>query len=166
MSPSSPVLKTALDLNSPSSRCPAAQENFIAYVQTFEPVPNTDQRKPRFLIVSSESVSLALHSSRRPSLSPLVSRTPALRDGKLKLHKAKQNANGTFSIGKTWSLEDLRQVEVSKVRPLLPLGRELAPHLTLSLTCPANAPRPSTRARHLPSSHLWEGANVRIGVTS
>ncbi|GAA5947406.1 hypothetical protein JCM3765_001664 [Sporobolomyces pararoseus] len=66
------------------------QENFIAYVQTFEPVPNSDQRKPRFLIVST------------------------LRDGKLKLHKAKQNANGTFSIGKTWHLEDLRQVEVSK----------------------------------------------------
>ncbi|GAA5882579.1 hypothetical protein JCM16303_002054 [Sporobolomyces ruberrimus] len=66
------------------------QENFIAYVQTFEPVPNSEQRKPRFLIVST------------------------LRDGKLRLHKAKQNANGTFSIGKTWNLEDLRQVEVSK----------------------------------------------------
>ncbi|GAA6059402.1 hypothetical protein JCM10212_003634 [Sporobolomyces blumeae] len=66
------------------------QESFIAYVQTFEPVPNSDQRKPRFLIVS------------------------ALRNGDLKLHKAKQNANGTFSIGKTWALEDLRQIEVSK----------------------------------------------------
>ncbi|GAA5904040.1 uncharacterized protein JCM6883_002064 [Sporobolomyces salmoneus] len=66
------------------------QENFVAYVQTFEPVPNSDQRKPRFLIVST------------------------LRDGRLRLHKAKQNANGTFSIGKTWNLEDLRQVEVSK----------------------------------------------------
>ncbi|GAA6011560.1 hypothetical protein JCM11491_004688 [Sporobolomyces phaffii] len=61
------------------------QESFIAYVQTFEPVPNSDQRKPRFLIVST------------------------LRDGNLRLHKAKQNANGTFSIGKTWNLEDLRQ---------------------------------------------------------
>ncbi|GAA5834785.1 hypothetical protein JCM3766R1_003238 [Sporobolomyces carnicolor] len=76
--------------SSPPGTNQPPQENFIAYVQTFEPVPNTDQRKPRFLIVST------------------------LRDGKLKLHKAKQNANGTFSIGKTWSLEDLRQVEVSK----------------------------------------------------
>ncbi|GAA5845649.1 hypothetical protein JCM5353_001250 [Sporobolomyces roseus] len=66
------------------------QESYIAYVQTFEPVPNSDQRKPRFLIVS------------------------AMRSGQLKLHKAKQNANGTFSIGKTWALDDLRQIEVSK----------------------------------------------------
>lgn len=40
----------------------------------------------------------------------------AARDGRLKLHKAKQNANGSFSIGKTWGLEELRVVEVSKVR--------------------------------------------------
>ncbi|GAA5888974.1 hypothetical protein JCM5296_002762 [Sporobolomyces johnsonii] len=65
-------------------------ESFIAYVQTFEPIPDSQQRKPRFLILS------------------------ALRDGRLKLHKAKQNANGTFSIGKTWALDDLRQVEVAK----------------------------------------------------
>ncbi|GAA5919946.1 hypothetical protein JCM1841_000062 [Sporobolomyces salmonicolor] len=65
-------------------------ESFIAYVQTFEPIPDSQQRKPRFLILT------------------------ALRDGRLKLHKAKQNANGTFSIGKTWALDDLRQVEVAK----------------------------------------------------
>jgi len=65
----------------------------------------------------SLSSSLALHpfgSSQTDSSLPPTARS-ALRDGKLKLHKAKQNANGTFSIGKTWNLEDLRQVEVSKV---------------------------------------------------
>jgi hypothetical protein len=41
--------------------------------------------------------------------------TTAAKDGKLKLHKAKQNTNGSFSIGKTWALEELRTVEVSKV---------------------------------------------------
>jgi len=41
-------------LNSPSSLF-TAQESYIAYVQTFEPVPNSDQRKPRFLIVSCSS---------------------------------------------------------------------------------------------------------------
>ena len=41
----------------------------------------------------------------------------AVRDGRLKLHKAKENTNGTFSIGKTWGLEELRQVEVARVRP-------------------------------------------------
>lgn len=39
----------------------------------------------------------------------------ALRDGRLKLHKAKENTNGTFSIGKTWGLDELRQVEVARV---------------------------------------------------
>ncbi|KAJ8295628.1 Exocyst complex component 1 [Rhodotorula toruloides] len=67
-----------------------AQESFIAYVQTSEDQPGSTQRKSRFLILS------------------------ALRDGRYKLHKAKQNANGSFSIGKTWALEDLQRVEVGK----------------------------------------------------
>lgn len=53
----------------------------------------------------------------------------------MRLHKAKQNANGTFSIGKTWNLEDLRQVEVSKVHypsSLLSLDPE---SLTISPSC-------------------------------
>ncbi|BGP46275.1 hypothetical protein JCM10450v2_002117 [Rhodotorula kratochvilovae] len=39
---------------------------------------------------------------------------PAQRDGKCKIHKAKQNANGSFSIGKTWPLDTLQRVEVGK----------------------------------------------------
>ncbi|CAG8761659.1 45201_t:CDS:10, partial [Gigaspora margarita] len=34
------------------------------------------------------------------------------RDGKVYLHKSKRNSNNTFSIGKTWSLEDIKCVEV------------------------------------------------------
>lgn len=33
-------------------------------------------------------------------------------DGRCKIHKSKRNTNGTFSIGKTWNLEDLRALEV------------------------------------------------------
>ncbi|GAA5999358.1 uncharacterized protein JCM10292_001230 [Rhodotorula paludigena] len=66
------------------------QESFIAYVQTFEDTTGTTQRKARFLILAAQ------------------------RDGRCKLHKAKQNANGSFSIGKTWPLEDLQRVEVGK----------------------------------------------------
>ena len=29
----------------------------------------------------------------------------------MKVHKARENANGTFSIGKTWNLDDLQQIE-------------------------------------------------------
>lgn len=49
----------------------------------------------------------------------------ASRDGRLRLHKAKQNANGSFSIGKSWSLEEMRTVEVIKVSQI-PAG-----HLTI-----------------------------------
>ncbi|KAK4058603.1 hypothetical protein OIO90_000047 [Microbotryomycetes sp. JL221] len=66
-------------------------ESFIAYVQTFEDQPGSTQKKGRFLILA------------------------AARDGRLKLHKAKQNSNGTFSIGKTWAVEDLRSIDVIKI---------------------------------------------------
>ena len=31
--------------------------------------------------------------------------------GRVKLHKARENANGTFSIGKSWPMEELTAVE-------------------------------------------------------
>jgi hypothetical protein len=31
--------------------------------------------------------------------------------GKCVMHKARRNSNGSFSVGKTWSLDDTRQVE-------------------------------------------------------
>jgi Exocyst complex component SEC3 N-terminal PIP2 binding PH len=31
------------------------------------------------------------------------------------IHKSKLNANGSFSVGKTWNLTDLRGVEVANV---------------------------------------------------
>ncbi|CAG8567139.1 5970_t:CDS:10, partial [Diversispora eburnea] len=34
------------------------------------------------------------------------------RNGKIRIHKAKRNANNTFSIGKTWPLEDIKCIEV------------------------------------------------------
>ncbi|KAJ2904691.1 uncharacterized protein MKZ38_007432 [Zalerion maritima] len=33
------------------------------------------------------------------------------KSGRVRMHKSKENANGTFSIGKTWSLEDLKIIE-------------------------------------------------------
>ncbi|KAK4053149.1 hypothetical protein OIV83_001884 [Microbotryomycetes sp. JL201] len=87
-------------------------ESFIAYVQTFEDVPGQAQKKARFLILAGELVLGSFVASRRSSS---ACDTPtAARDGRLKLHKAKQNSNGTFSIGKTWPLEEMRSVEVIK----------------------------------------------------
>jgi exocyst complex component 1 len=33
------------------------------------------------------------------------------KSGRVRMHKSKENANGTFSIGKTWNLDDLTHVE-------------------------------------------------------
>lgn len=33
------------------------------------------------------------------------------KSGRVKVHKARENANGSFSIGKTWNLDDLQQIE-------------------------------------------------------
>ena len=38
--------------------------------------------------------------------------TPVTRYGKVVIHKAKRNTNMSFSKGKTWSLEDVQQIEV------------------------------------------------------
>lgn len=40
-------------------------------------------------------------------------------DGSGYIHKAKFNCNGAFSVGKTWRMDELREVEVVNVSPLL-----------------------------------------------
>jgi hypothetical protein len=47
-----------------------------------------------------------------------------LRDGRLKLHKSKRNSNGTFSIGKTWALEELQMLHVSDASLCASSGRK------------------------------------------
>ncbi|KAG8738462.1 hypothetical protein FRC10_006808 [Ceratobasidium sp. 414] len=42
----------------------------------------------------------------------LTSTPPVSINGRGYIHKSKHNTNGTFSVGKTWKLEDLRGVEV------------------------------------------------------
>ncbi|CAG8808617.1 15919_t:CDS:2, partial [Racocetra persica] len=37
---------------------------------------------------------------------------PVRRNGKIRLHKSKRNANNTFSIGRTWPLEDIKCLEI------------------------------------------------------
>ncbi|GAA5951609.1 hypothetical protein JCM8115_005195 [Rhodotorula mucilaginosa] len=66
------------------------QQSLISYVKTFEEQPGSTQLKARFLILAAQ------------------------RDGSCKIHKAKQNPNGSFSIGKTWELHDLQRVQVGK----------------------------------------------------
>jgi hypothetical protein len=46
-----------------------------------------------------------------------LTRMAVTRLGKVVIHKAKRNANLSFSKGKTWHLEDMRVVEVIGVSP-------------------------------------------------
>lgn len=83
------------------SRVPT--NNYITHLKIWEtiseensqpaPPSATSQRKARYLILAVQ------------------------RDtGRVTLNKAKRNANGTFSIGKDWDLNTLREIIVHEVR--------------------------------------------------
>ncbi|CZT40930.1 related to SEC3-component of exocyst complex [Rhynchosporium secalis] len=72
-------------------------ESYITHIRIIEdaaypsipPPPNSNPatKKPRLIIVAVR------------------------KSGRVRLHKARENANGTFSIGKTWMLDDLSSVQ-------------------------------------------------------
>lgn len=72
-------------------------ESYITHIRILEdgayqsspPPPNasTDQKKPRVIIVAVR------------------------KSGRVRMHKARENGNGSFSIGKTWPLDDLTAIE-------------------------------------------------------
>ncbi|KAI9649044.1 hypothetical protein NHQ30_001611 [Ciborinia camelliae] len=72
-------------------------ESYITHIRIIEdaaypsspppPTANPDVKKPRLIIVAVR------------------------KSGRVRMHKARENANGSFSIGKTWMLDDLSAVE-------------------------------------------------------
>ncbi|OAA51610.1 Exocyst complex, component Exoc1 [Metarhizium rileyi] len=48
------------------------------------------------------------------------------RSGRVRMHKSKENTNGTFSIGKTWNLDDLTQIASFTGPQVKPTNREWA----------------------------------------
>jgi len=72
-------------------------ESYITHIRIIEdgaypsspppPTANPNQKKPRLIIVAVR------------------------KSGRVRMHKARENANGTFSIGKTWSLDDLTAIK-------------------------------------------------------
>jgi hypothetical protein len=72
-------------------------ESYITHIRIIEdaaypsspppPNANPDTKKPRLIIVAVR------------------------KSGRVRMHKARENANGTFSIGKTWTLDDLSAVQ-------------------------------------------------------
>ncbi|OAX44413.1 hypothetical protein K503DRAFT_706401 [Rhizopogon vinicolor AM-OR11-026] len=70
----------------------AFQETYVAHIKIWEDAAEDSGRKPRYILLSMTS------------------------DGSGFIHKSKLNTNGSFSVGKTWKLSELRGIEV--VNPL------------------------------------------------
>ncbi|KAJ0159072.1 Exocyst complex component SEC3, partial [Colletotrichum tanaceti] len=61
---------------------------------------------------SSHPTSPPPPQSRNPeSQKPRVIVVAVRKSGRVRMHKTKENANGSFSIGKTWNLDDLSAIE-------------------------------------------------------
>lgn len=98
-------------------------ESYVAHVKIWEDAPDGQGRKPRYIILS------------RPSSTP--------SDDAGFIHKSKLNTNGTFSVGKTWRLAELKGIHVVTVRPLTP-----------SLSRPLTPPRSVDRVQHHPCQDI------------
>ncbi|PCH34283.1 hypothetical protein WOLCODRAFT_148347 [Wolfiporia cocos MD-104 SS10] len=102
-------------LNSSGRAC---EEHYVAHIKVWEAAQGERRKKSRYIVLSQAS------------------------DGSGFIHKVKLNCNNTFSIGKTWKLEFLREIEVmnSEVFEITPSattyrwqadnGRDLAMFLT------------------------------------
>ncbi|KAI0048330.1 hypothetical protein FA95DRAFT_1490994 [Auriscalpium vulgare] len=66
-----------------------AEESYVSHVKIWEdPGAEAEGLKPRYILLSQDSL------------------------GSGYIHKSKLNSNGTFSVGKTWKLSELRGIEV------------------------------------------------------
>ncbi|KAI0200944.1 exocyst complex component Sec3-domain-containing protein [Astrocystis sublimbata] len=63
---------------------------------------------------------------RRESEKPRVIIVSVRKSGRVRMHKSKENANGTFSIGKTWDLNDLTTIQSFTAMSNEPLQRQWA----------------------------------------
>ncbi|KAI0506084.1 exocyst complex component Sec3-domain-containing protein [Xylaria bambusicola] len=64
--------------------------------------------------------------SRRESEKPRVIIVSVRKSGRVRMHKSKENANGTFSIGKTWDLNELTAIESFTASTVEPQKRQWA----------------------------------------
>ncbi|KAF9244541.1 exocyst complex component Sec3-domain-containing protein [Melanogaster broomeanus] len=69
------------------------QESYVAHIKIWEDTGEGQGKKPRYIIISRASDNTGF------------------------IHKSKLNTNGSFSVGKTWKLAELRGIEV--VNPML-----------------------------------------------
>ncbi|KAI8284018.1 exocyst complex component Sec3 [Colletotrichum sp. SAR 10_98] len=81
----------------------------------------------RIVEYSSHPTSPPPPEARTPqSEKPRIIVVAVRKSGRVRLHKTKENANGSFSIGKTWNLDDLSAIESFTGPPANPTLREYA----------------------------------------
>ncbi|KAK0478326.1 exocyst complex component Sec3-domain-containing protein [Armillaria novae-zelandiae] len=68
------------------------EESYVSHIKILEDSPETGGTKPRYILLSQTI------------------------NGNGFLHKSKLNTNGTFSVGKTWRLPELRAVQVTSTQ--------------------------------------------------
>lgn len=73
------------------------QESYITHIRVTEDAGYPQSPPPPTSVSSNKKGRIIMISVRNT--------------GRVKLHKARENANGTFSIGKTWPMEDLSAIE-------------------------------------------------------
>ena len=84
------------------------EEVYVAHLKIWE--TENGQDKMRYIILSGVSaVSFSIPN-------PLRLAGAAVNGGYPLLHKSRVNPNGTFSVGKTWKLADLRAIEINVVQ--------------------------------------------------
>jgi hypothetical protein len=88
----------------------ALEETYVSHVKIWEDAGlEGGGKKPRYILLSRMSL--------RGSVNCLYSPLPEAANGNGFLHKSKLNTNGSFSVGKTWRLPELRGMQVINVRP-------------------------------------------------
>ena len=107
------------------------QETYVAHVKIWEEVaPEEGGRKPRYIIIArAYGRPLKGVSGHRADRELCLGAS----DGNGFIHKSKLNSNGTFSVGKTWRLQELRGVEVVNVSIPMETARTLLGHLMLCI---------------------------------
>ncbi len=90
------------------------EESYVSHIKILEDSPETGGTKPRYILLSRTSTA---SQSIRGNVLQLYIFAETI-NGNGFLHKSKLNTNGTFSVGKTWRLPELRAVQVTSVREL------------------------------------------------
>ncbi|KAH8600423.1 exocyst complex component Sec3-domain-containing protein [Bisporella sp. PMI_857] len=116
----------------------ALQESYITHIRIMEdaahpsspPPPNANpaNKKPRLIIVAVR------------------------KSGRVRMHKARENANGSFSIGKTWVLDDVSAVQSYNGMVLLTVLCHLLNTITIE-SGPGSAP-PYTKLKIAPRGEI------------